>query len=122
MIGRENEKRRAVGLLLLCVPAECSTAVLGCALASPGVGRAVRDKANQLGCKYFELKIGRSSAVPFFIDLDGDTFTFNGTDIGRSSQFCGSCKEPLAGELERCSWCQIDDSHTSEAAARNTYS
>jgi hypothetical protein len=121
MIVRESETRRVGDLLLMDVPKECITALLCGPRAPPETVRAVRDKANQLGCKYFELKIGRSSAVPFFVDLDGDTFTFNGTDIGRSSQFCGSCKEPLAGELERCSWCQIGDSHTSEAAARNTY-
>jgi hypothetical protein len=121
MIVRQSETRHVDDLTLMDVPRKCVTALLCGPRASPETIRAVRDKASQLGCRYFELKIGRSFAVPFFVDSEGEAFVFNGTDIERSSRFCSSCKEPLAAESELCSWCQIGDSHKSEAAARNTY-
>lgn len=121
MIVRESETRRVGDLILMDVPRKCVTALICGSRASGETVRAVRDKASELGCKYFELKIGRSSAVPFFVNSHGEAFIFNSTDIERSSRFCGSCKEPLAVESERCSWCQIDDSHKNEAAARNIF-
>jgi hypothetical protein len=121
MVVRESETRSSGDVLLMDVPRGCITALLCGPRASQETVRAVRDKASQLGCKYFELKIGRSSAVPYFVDSDGQTFTFNGTDIERTSQRCDSCREPLVIESDQCSWCQIEASHRSEAAARNPY-
>jgi hypothetical protein len=121
MIVRQSETRRVDELILMDVPRECVTASICGPRASQETAHAVRDKASELGCKYFELKIGRSSPVPFFVNLAGEAFIFNGIDIEQSSIFCRSCKEPLAVESELCSWCQIDDSHKAEAAARNIF-
>lgn len=121
MIVRQSDTRRVGDLILMDVPMGCVTSLLCGPRASPETTRAIRDKASKLGCGYFEMKIGRSSAVPFFVDSEGHSFIFNGTTIERSSNFCGSCKEPLAAESELCSWCQIDDTHKIDAAQRNTY-
>lgn len=121
MIVRESHTRRVGDLVLMDVPMECVTSLLCGPRASPDTIRAIRDKASKHGCGYFEMKIGKSSAVPFFIDSDGHSFIFNGTTIERSSYFCGCCKEPLAAEVELCSWCQISDTHKMDAAKRNSY-
>ena len=121
MIVRESETRRTDDLILMDVPRECVTALLCGSHASPETVHAIRAKADQLGCKYFKLKIGRSSAVPFFVNLDNETFIFNGTDVEQTSQICASCKEPLAAESEQCSLCQIDDCHKIAAADRNVF-
>lgn len=121
MIVRESETRRTDDLILMDVPKECVTALFCGSCASPETVRAIRAKADQLGCKYYELKIGRSSAVPFFVNLGGETFLFNGTDVEQTSHICASCREPLAAESEQCSLCQIEDSHRIAAADRNVF-
>ena len=121
MIVRQSETRSVGDLILMDVPWNCVKSLICGPRASPETICAIRDKASKLGCGYFELKIGRTSAVPFFLDSEGHTFTFNGTNIEQCSNFCSTCKEPLATGSELCSWCQIDDSHKSEAATRNTY-
>lgn len=121
MIVGANETRRKQDLMLIDVPAECVTALITGPRASEETIRAVRHKADQLGCRYFELKIGRSSAVPYFVDPSGDPFTFTGDDIQPSLASCASCGEPIPGESDQCSWCQIDEALETEAAARNPY-
>ncbi len=121
MITHQNETRQADDLILMDVPSECVTALICGPRAEPNTVRAVRAKASQLGCKYFELAIGRSSAVPYLVDLHGHPFVFNGTDIEQASKICISCKEPVAVESEQCSLCQINHSHRFDAASRNVY-
>lgn len=71
--------------------------------------------------RVFQLQIGRSTAIPFFIDLTGNPFIFDDEKIVLSPQHCVSRKEPLSKTSEKCSWCQIDDSDMREAAQRNPY-
>jgi len=121
MIVAEKETRRADTLILIDVPSNCLKSLLCGPRASQKTKRAIRDKAAQLGCNYLELKVGKTSATPYFIDPSGTPFTFNGTGIEKCANFCRSCKEPLEGESTLCSWCQIDESHETEAASRNIF-
>lgn len=121
MIARDSEIRRIDDIILIDIPKECVTALACGSSASPETARKVREKAAQIGCKYYELKIGKSSATPFFMNLDGDTFLFNGTDIEHTSQICDYCKEPLTAGLEKCSLCQIEHIHKISAAERNVF-
>jgi len=121
MILKESETRRLDELILIDVPKECVTGLICGPRASIETLLAVREEANQSGCRYFELKIGKTSPNPFFIDADGDPFIFSGTEIERSDQFCDTCKEPISNAEEQCSWCQIDESHEDDAASRNPY-
>lgn len=121
MIVQKSEIRSVDNLMLMDVPKECVTTLICGPRASSETMRAVREKAIMLGCRYFELKVGKSSAVPYFINSEGESFTFNGTDIEPSLHSCMLCKEPLLNKNELCSWCQIDESHVNEAKARNTY-
>ncbi len=121
MIVPEKETRQAGKLTLIDVPSNCLKSLLCGPRASQETKLAVRDKAAQLGCDYFELKIGKSSAIPYFVDPSGTPFTFNGIGIEKCAQFCRSCKEPLESEATLCSWCQIDESHEDEAASRNIF-
>jgi hypothetical protein len=121
MIVGELETRRLGDMILMDVPKECVTALVSGPRASEATISTLRAKAVEFGCRYFQLRIGRSSATPFLVDSHGDSFVFNGTSIASSSQYCASCKEPLTDASEECSWCQIDDSHRNNAAARNPY-
>lgn len=121
MIVREGETRLLNGMILMDVPKQCVTALVAGPRASAATIAALCAKANELECNYYQLKIGRTSPAPFFLDSAGSPFAFSGTGIVSSTQYCASCREPLPTESGECSWCQIDDSHTSAAAARNPY-
>lgn len=121
MLVRENAIRTAEGLMLIDIPKECITALICGPRALSETKEIIRDKAHQLVCKYFEMKIGRNSIVPFFVDLNGDTFVFSESKIKRTGKHCISCKEPLPNKAKKCSWCKINESHKIEAAKRNIF-
>lgn len=121
MIVRESEVRSAGDLLLADVPKTCVSALIVGPRATEFTRCIAREKSTQLGCRYFEMQVGRSSASPYFVSEGGEPYTFNGTQLEQSPQYCGSCREPLAVESEECSWCRLKDSHAREAAARNPF-
>ncbi len=121
MVVRENETRRLDDLILVDIPTRCVTALVCGPRASKETVDAVSDAAERLGCNYYDLRVGKSSVVPFLVGSDGDTLVFDGTAIVESVQSCGSCGEPVPTESEACSWCQVTDSHRAEAAANNPY-
>lgn len=121
MLVKQTETRCIDNLILLDVPNECITSLICGPRSSPETKNALREKANQLSCEYYELKIGKTSAIPFFVNLKGESFAFNGTSIEYSTNPCELCMEPLFTTVKLCSWCQINDSHNNEAMMRNTY-
>ena len=121
MLVRESETRTEEGLMLIDIPKECITALICGTRTSPEIKTIIQNKARQLECKYFEMKIGRNSIVPFFIDSNGDTFVFNKSKIKQTGKHCVSCKEPLPNKAKKCSWCKINESHKIEAAKRNIF-
>lgn len=125
----EEERRLVVGdkyirkqddLLLMDVPSDCVTALICGPRASSDTKTAVQDKAEQLGCNYYECRTGRSSAVPYFVNLRGEPALFDGQKIAAITQSCTSCLEPIGNGGDLCSWCQIDESHRQDAASRNS--
>ncbi|MDD2270982.1 MAG: DUF2971 domain-containing protein [Desulfuromonadaceae bacterium] len=121
MIVKESETRLIDELILMDVPKECITGLIVGPRASAVTIRAIREVAKQIGCRHFQLKIGRTSPNPFFVDEDGKSFIFSGTEIEFSSQFCSTCKEPISNESKQCSWCRIKEVHKEDAAMRNPY-
>lgn len=121
MVMDHGTTRIVNDLMLIGVPKECVTGLLCGPRASSETKRTVQDKANQIGCNYFELKTGKSSVVPYFTNIDNIPYVFNGINIERSKQFCGACKEPLAVDSELCSWCEITATHEVAAASRNIF-
>jgi hypothetical protein len=121
MLVRERETRQAGDLILMDVPSECVTALICGSRASIETIQAVSEKATEIGCPYYQVKIGRTSAVPFLVYGDGGSFTFNGSAIEASPHSCGSCGEPLANDAELCTWCQITEAHELRAAMSNPY-
>jgi hypothetical protein len=112
--------RKQDGLLLMDVPSDCVTSLICGPRASSDTKTSVRAKADQLGCDYYDCRTGRSSAVPFFTDLRGDSSLFDGQAITPITHSCASCQEPVDSVGDLCSWCQIDESHTQDAASRNS--
>ena len=121
MLVDESETRSEAGIILADVPAECVTALICGPRASSETTTAVRERAEQLGCDFYMLRIGRTSPTPYLVDPEGRSHTFGGEIIDPCTAQCASCGEPVGEEDEHCSWCQIDSSHKQEAASRNSF-
>jgi hypothetical protein len=121
MVVRENEVRMDGESTLMDVPGNCVRALIAGPRASSETVRALRAKAEELGCSYYDLRIGRTSPDPYLVGAKGGTFEFDETAIRRSARRCASCKEPIKVRAKRCSWCRIDESHERDAAGRNTF-
>ncbi len=121
MIVRQTEVRQTGDLLLADVPKSCVSALVVGPRATKATKTLVRAQSVQLDCRYLEMRIGRSSANPYFVDESGVPYAFDGSQLEQCAQHCGSCKEPLAADTEECSWCQISENHAREAATRNPF-
>lgn len=121
MVVGESETTKRDGLTLLDVPTNCIKSIVCGPRASEETVSALRGHATTIGSRFLQMKIGRSSGIPFFIDPDGEPTVFNDEGFVRAPTFCLGCKEPINGNAEQCSWCLMDDSHREAAAARNSY-
>src|SRR5262249_55695052 len=120
MIVPPSNTWQASPLILLDAPNDCITSIICGLRASDQMKRALIQKAEEFDCRYFELRIGKISAIPYFVDTDGKPFSFD-SEIVPSHQYCETCKKPLAVATEQCSWCQIDDDLRRHAASRNPF-
>lgn len=121
MIVRDRETRSEAGIILMDVPCKCIKTIICGPRAKAETTRELQEKANEIGCGYLQMKIGKTQINPFFVDLQGDPFEFKEGEIARSIMHCRSCKEPLLVDAKLCSWCQIEESHRINAASRNPY-
>lgn len=121
MVAHESEIRREGGSMLLDAPSSAITALIVGPRASAETKRFTIEYAERVGCAYLEMKIGRSTPAPYFLNSDAQPFVFNGQSIERAKHNCHSCKEPLFSDAEHCSWCLIEESHKQQAARRNPY-
>jgi hypothetical protein len=121
MLVDRTEVREVGGMLLMAAPNSCLTSIIAGPRASAELQHNLRAKAAEVGCKFFQLKIGRSSATPYFIGEDGKSYVHKDGALRAAEHTCDKCKEPSAPNAEVCSWCQIDDSHRFNAARRNPY-
>jgi Protein of unknown function (DUF2971) len=117
----EKDTREASSMILLDIPASCVTSIICGARASDATKLALKEKAKELGCRYFELRIGKNSAIPFFVDSAGQPFSFGEGALNECEQYCGTCMEPIAQEALECSWCQTNDQLRMDAASRNPF-
>ncbi len=121
MVVDASEIRTHDGLMLMDIPKKCVKALICGPRMSPEKASAIRIKARQLQCNYFEMKIGRNSVTPFFVDSKGNSLIFKHTGIRQTTKCCKSCKEPLDSRSKQCSWCKIKDAHKKDAAERNIF-
>lgn len=108
-------------MMLLQVPSTCISALIVGPRASLDTKECMRDRAKQLGCNYYEMRIGQSTATPYFSDKNGKPYTFNGEELEPSLSFCVKCKEPTSEGQDTCPWCQINDQLREAAAEKNPY-
>jgi hypothetical protein len=106
------------GVQLLLAPTACATAMIAGPRASEETKALLRASARAAGCGYFEMRIGRSSATPYFVTVDGEPYRFSAGRLTAAEYYCERCHEPLESG-EECSWCRITDSMRTEASRDN---
>jgi hypothetical protein len=121
IVQSESEYRVAEDMFLIDIPVDCVRSIISGPRASKETSDALRAKSDELGCNFFQLKIGKSTTAPFFVDTIESSFIFDGQGIKPSIQSCSSCSEPLPAKQKTCSWCQLDESHMMAAAGRNPF-
>ncbi|MBB5046149.1 hypothetical protein HNR60_000891 [Rhodopseudomonas rhenobacensis] len=123
MVASETEIRDASDLLLLDAPVQCVRSIIAGSRATDATKDALKRKAHELGCRYFEIRIGRVTAIPYFLDLHERPHIFDGSALIPAAVSCSTCFEPMKADSSQteCSWCRINQQMTQYAASRNSY-
>jgi hypothetical protein len=121
MVAGEAEIRTEGDLLLLDVPREAISGIVCGPRASEQTRKNLLDRSSRLGCRFLDMKIGRTSATPYFEDTAGRAWLFAEDGWIGADTRCSQCGEPVSSEETLCSLCRVDDAHLSEAAKRNPY-
>jgi hypothetical protein len=100
MVVQQSGTRQADALTLLDAPIDSINSIICGPRASEQSKQALIKTADEIGCQYFELRIGRSSAVPYFVNADGEPFSFDQAEIVSNNQHCEVCSEPVAEPTE----------------------
>jgi hypothetical protein len=126
----EQERRMVVGdgdvlvsgdLMLMNIPGECVSSIICGARAKIETKNILKEIAQQFSAEFYELRIGRTSAVPYLVDRGGRSHSFINDKIAISNNSCASCSEPIDEGEEDCAWCQITDETKRTAALNNPY-
>jgi len=121
MVVNRDEVQKKGDLMLLSIPSKAVNSIMCGARATADTVNKIRQIADDIGCRYLELSIGKSSATPFLVDARGDPFTFDQGEIIAADYECEECREPTAEGVQRCSWCCIDDDARERAAQSNSF-
>lgn len=121
MIVDRSDPRVVGDLMLLDVPRDAITSIICGARATDETKAKLKAIAQDIGCRYMELRIGRSSAIPFMVDQSGNPLGFDNGQIDSIEYCCEECREPTVEGVFRCSWCDIDDDVRQRAAMSNSF-
>ncbi|WP_311952045.1 DUF2971 domain-containing protein [Halomonas garicola] len=121
MLASESEIRKHNGMMLLDIPKECVTALICGPRASQETIQNLQAAADNLSCEYLQMKVGRSNAIPYFVDTNGSPLSFTDNSISPVAVSCKTCREPVGAGSDFCPWCQINDAHKQDAMDRNAY-
>lgn len=121
MIVSEDYIRSEKNLKLLDVPIECVKTII----SGPRSDKKLKDKisniCNDMNLRQLEMKIGRSSTKPYFVDKNNNTYNHTGKKIEEQKYKCYKCNEPTNENKNKCSWCKINEYHIKEAIERNPF-
>jgi hypothetical protein len=120
LLVKDNDVRKMKDRMILFIPTKCITAIIVGPQAEEKLRNRCRKICKSISCEYFEMKIGKSSIMPFFINAKKKTFLFNGHILAEAQNYCGHCGEPIENKgVDECSWCTIDEALQIEATQKN---
>lgn len=107
------------GIMLIEFPVECISAIIVGLRADEHTKNKVSKFAQNIGAEFYEMLIGKTSAIPYFINSDKDACRHESGSISICDYTCTECGEPLSDESQICSWCAIEEHHELNAARSN---
>ena len=120
MLLSEQHMRVRGPALLVDVPRNCLSAIICGPRASSETFSLAQEKGGIAQCPVYQLRIGRSSTEPYFVDNAGTAYVFKHQSLIKATAMCKSCGEALSRVRRTCSWCRIRHHHKVEAASRNS--
>lgn len=106
--------------LILNIPNECVTSVIAGCNASDETVDLCHLYCLERDWEYYQINIGKSSIVPFFLDSDGKTFVFKDGEFEAAENYCSCCGEPVAEDCDgECHWCAMTEMDKEDAALNN---
>jgi hypothetical protein len=121
MVVREKDIFVSGDLMLMNIPGTCVSSIICGARATHETKTRLKEIAQRFSAHFYELRIGRTSAIPYLVDRRGKAHSFIDAEIAPSKNFCASCSEPIEADEEECAWCQITDETKRAVAMRNPY-
>lgn len=121
MLIPENITKKNNGMMLLDIPKVCITALICGPRATHQTMEKLQAAADSLSCDYLQMKVGKSNAIPYFVDSNGTSRAFVDNRLSPVARCCKTCREPIDTKNHFCPWCQISDTHKQDAAERNAY-
>lgn len=119
LVSKDEHLSNRGGLRLLDVPKECVTAFITGCRAKPATKSLLQTRAQQMGSAYYEMRIGRLTAAPYFVAPDDQPYRYTSEGLVPSPNYCLTCREPKESSDEECNWCRIGDEERSVAASNN---
>lgn len=106
--------------LILNISNECVTSVIAGCNASDETVELCHQYCLERDLEYYQINIGKSSIVPFFLNSDGETFVFKDGEFEAAKNYCSCCGEPVAEDCDgECHWCAMTEMDKENAALNN---
>lgn len=119
LVANDKIVKTVNGVMLLDFPVECISSLI----VGHGADKKTKDMvcvlASDIGADFFEMKIGKTTALPYYVDSDEETYHYVSGSISKCDNTCQECGEPINDKSELCSWCAITEHHEDAVASRN---
>ena len=109
------------GNSILYIPMNCISAIISGNKSPDSRIEASKAIADANSLNWFATHIGKSNALPFFSDREGNSHVFKDGRIEEADSSCVQCSEPTTEGAECCPWCSITEEHEYEAAIGNPF-
>jgi len=122
VVATDHLVKKDGDLMRLYVPQDCVTAILSGSRTNQEKKQQCQELCKKISCDYYEMKIGKCSSTPFFINTAGESFIFDNGILREVEHTCLDCGEPIEENFEsKCQWCDIGDEQKVDAAMRNPF-
>ncbi len=120
IILSEDDIERKGEIMTVPISVNCISSIIIGPASNKILAKKCFELCQNIDCNCFEMKIGRSSLIPYFLDSSNDTFLFNGESISDADCYCEDCGEPIdRDDILKCAWCSLTDDLKEDAASKN---
>jgi len=119
LVAQGNLVTKVNDIMLIDLPIDCITTLIVGLSASNETKDSIRTLSEDIDANYLEMRIGKATSIPYYVNSNGVRFHFDAGDIKQCANTCEDCGEPITSESDLCSWCSITENDEYDAASRN---